>query len=319
MLIRVRVNVTHKNFLSTNSQVTRLKLWKEIGHCLTNTAATPSNEDEQTLREYYVRFLFLYEEKLGGPPSLPSTSVHPNVPPNSNPPANNEPGNIDLSTMTYKNLFQANSSAPTTPYSQGSAPTMQPPSYPNTPPSTQAFPSTPAVQHPSYRNAPGYPQTSPGFPGYPQGSPRVPSYPPGHPGYSNHQYGNFQGPPSQMPGYHNGMVPSRYPNYPHNTVPPEAMYGQFPRGPGMNKPFQHDPQSQGMFPNYQQQGQHPPGYMYPQQASTMAAYQMERQRAAQRGGVCIQRISISSTFTNGHHSRLSTPPLFIFRLLSWFY
>ena len=92
-----------------------------------------------------------------------------------------------------------------------------------------------------------------------------------------------------MSSYHNGMVPSRYPNYPRNTVPPEAMYGQFPRGPGMNKPFQHDPQSQGMFPNYQQQGQHPPGYMYQQQASNMAAYQMERQRAAQRGGVCMNQ------------------------------
>ena len=68
---------------------------------------------------------------------------------------------------------------------------------------------------------------------------------------------------------------------PRNTVPSDAMYGQFPRGAGMNKPFQDDPQSQaGMFPNYQQQGQHASEYMYPQ-PSNMAAYQIERQRAAE--------------------------------------
>ena len=77
----------------------------------------------------------------------------------------------------------------------------------------------------------------------------------GHPGHSNHQYGNFQGPPSQNDTtikvwFHLLVLP----NYPRNTVPSDAMYGQFTRGAGMNKPFQHDPQSQaGMFPNYQQQ------------------------------------------------------------------
>ena len=92
-----------------------------------------------------------------------------------------------------------------------------------------------------------------------------------------------------MTNFYTGMVPSpRYPNYPQNTVLSlDAMYGQFPRGAGMNKPYQHDPQSQaGMFPNYQQQGQQPSGYMYPQ-PSNMAAYQIERQQAAQRGGVCM--------------------------------
>ena len=268
-------------------QVIRLKLWKDVVHGLTNT--TPNNEDEQFLRENYLSLLLPYEEKFGAIPPQPAPSVPPTSTSSAVASVNPEPGNIDLSTMTYKNLFQGNANTPTTPYSQGATPALQPPTYSNTPPSTQGYPSTPAMQHSGYRNTPGYPQTPPGYPGYPQGSPRVPSYPTSHSGYSNHQYGNFQGPPSQMTNYHNGMVPSpRYPNYPRNTVPPEAMYGQFPRGAGMNKPFQHDPQSQGgMFPNYQQQGQHPPGYMYPQQPSNMAAYQMERQRAAQRGGVCM--------------------------------
>ena len=266
-------------------QVVRLKLWKDVGQALTNS--TPSNEDEQLLREHYIRLLLPFEEKFGAAPLQPAPTGTPTSTHSSNPPANAESGSIDLSKMTYQNLFQPNSSAPSTPYSQGGTPSMQQPSYPNTPPASQGYPSTPPMQHPGYRNAPGFPQGSPGYPGYPQGSPRVPSYPAGHPGYSNHQYPNFQGPTSQMPGYHNDIAPSpRYPNYPRNTLPSESMYGQFARGPGMNKSqFQHDPQSQGMFPNYPQQGQHPPGYMYQQQASNMAAYQMERQRTAQRGGV----------------------------------
>lgn len=237
------------------------------------------------MKEYYIRLLLTFEEKFG----VDVFQHHTSLPPTSvpNPPANDEAGNIDLSTLTYKTLFQANSNAPTTPYNQGTGPSMRPALYPSAPPTTQGYPSTPPIQQLSgYRNAPAYPQTQPGYPNYSQGSPRLPSYPTTHPSYSNHQFANFQGHPSQVPAYHNGMHPSRFANYPRNAGPPDAMYGQFSRGPGLNKPFQQDPQSQGVFANYQQQGQHPPGYMYQQQTSNLATYQMERQRAAQRSGVC---------------------------------
>lgn len=268
-------------------QVSRKNVWIDVAYELTKSSTNLTNEHLQTLKAHYIHYLLPYEDKFGRVRSDPVANNSHLPSAITTLPSNSEPRNIDLSTMTYKNLFQSNSKV--LPYNQTATPIMQQQTFPNATPSSQGYPTTPPIQHPSYRNSPGYTQSSAGYTGYPQGTPRIPGYPSGHSAYSNHQYSNVQGPASQMSAYHNGMVPpSRYPNFPRNVVPPDAMLGQFNRAAAINKQLQQDTQSQAMFANYQQQGQqHPPEFLYQQQQSTsMSSLQMDK-RNSMHGTVCL--------------------------------
>lgn len=286
-----------------------MKQWKEVVQELTNSTNT-SVSDSQILREQYVRYLLPFDDKSksseGFPPTVttPVTSIVVNssasyLNSSGTPPANPQPGSIDLSTMSYKNLrmFQPPTRGATPPFNQ------LPSSFPSTTstPQPQSYPGTPPIPRQRYRNVD---PSVPGYLGGPPSSPWVPGYS-GSPS-PNLSYPN-RGPPvyggmSSTSGYHGpsvpGQVPGQVPGYPgmRNAVPQEGVYlrdqlADFSRGPsqGMNRHFQHMPNAQqersSMFPNFQQQPQHSPGMMYTQQSSNLAGHPLDRLGPRPTGGM----------------------------------